>query len=276
MKRNGIVLQGLLEEKFLEYEIEDLESKLEKANLSEIQKKINEIYNNEYIELSKELLLKTLEDTYNKKEYENIYSKIKDSENNSDLKKLKENIINLYPVIMATVDAFLNNFYHLFNTNKKIDCIIIDEASQCDIMSVLPLLYSAEKIIIVGDSKQLSAIINISANSINNKVKEGYDYTKENFLTSIAKKINPVSNMLLEHYRCDYKIINYCNKYFYDNKLIVYKDQRDDSMVLIDNDKGKYVELIEKSFVNYRKILTIDNLIQSVVKGKFIITPFKG
>jgi very-short-patch-repair endonuclease/DNA polymerase III delta prime subunit len=275
LKSEGIVIQSLLEEKFLKYEIEDLERKLKNENLYQIQKKISEIYNDEYVELSKKLLLESLKKKYDSSVYQNIYSKIKENGNDTRLKSCKDDLINLYPVILTTVDAVLSNFYSFFKNGAKIDCIIIDEASQCDIISALPLLYLAKKIIVVGDNKQLPAIVNISSNRISNKVQDGYDYTKESFLSTISKIIKPVSNMLLEHYRCDYKIINYCNRYFYDNQLIIYKDASDDAMLLIDDDKGRYVELESGSFVNLREIVTIDNVIDSDVEGKFIITPFR-
>lgn len=275
LKNNGIIIQGLLEEKFLEYEISDLKNKLEQGNLDKLQNEISKLYNDNYINLSKELLLKSLKNRYSKKDFENIYSIIERSET-LDFSAIKREIINLYPVIMTTVDAFIYNFNYLFNEDKKIDCIIIDEASQCDIVSALPLLYAARKIVVVGDSKQLSAIINMEENEIKTKIEEKYDYRRENFLATILKVMNPPSNMLLEHYRCDYNIINYCNKYFYDNKLIIYKEAKKDSMILVNNDKGKYVDSDNLSFVNLREIETIKGLINSDIKDKFIITPFKN
>ncbi|WP_026886836.1 AAA domain-containing protein [Clostridium beijerinckii] len=275
LKSEGIVLQSLLEEKFLNIEIEDLEKKLEKENLCQLQKKIREIYKYEYIELSKKLLLESLKKKYDSSVYQNIYSKIKENDNEAPIKRCKDDLIGLYPVILTTVDAVLSNFYSFFNNGAKIDCIIIDEASQCDILSALPILYLAKQLIVVGDNKQLPAIINLSSNGISNKVQDGYDFTNESFLSTISKTIKPVSNLLLEHYRCDYKIINYCNRYFYDNQLIIYKDASDDAMILIDDDKGKYAELESGSFVNSREIVTIDDAICSKVEGKFIITPFR-
>ena len=38
------------------------------------------------------------------------------------------------------------------------DILIIDEASQCDIASILPLLFRAKKVVIIGDPKQLRHI----------------------------------------------------------------------------------------------------------------------
>ena len=80
--------------------------------------------------------------------------------------------------------------------------------------------------------------------------------------------------MLLEHYRCDYNIINYCNKYFYENKLKIYNDSKKSAMSIIDADKGKYVE-IENGYKNEREIKKIDGQINFNINDKFIITPFR-
>ena len=80
----------------------------------------------------------------------------------------------------------------------------------------------------------------------------------------------------MEHYRCDYNIINYCNKYFYNNKLIIYKEATEDAISIVDADKGKYVTKENGKFVNYREIETINGLIQENIDKKFIVTPFRG
>lgn len=65
---------------------------------------------------------------------------------------------------------------------------------------------------------------------------------------------------MLEHYRCDYNIINYCNKFFYNNKLKIYKDAKKGAMSLVNEDKGKYVEKLENgSYYNNREIKAIDD-----------------
>ena len=169
------------------------------------------------------------------------------------------------------------NFFGVTQNGDKIDYIIIDESSQCDILSALPLLYIAKSIIIVGDEKQLSAITDLDKSKVEINVKKEYDYTEENFLSSIKKIINPPEKTLVEHYRCDYNIINYCNKFFYDNQLKIYKDARKNAMVLVDQNKGKYVEKDSNGgYHNYREIKCIDELIKNDISGKFIITPFKG
>ena len=79
----------------------------------------------------------------------------------------------------------------------------------------------------------------------------------------------------MEHYRCDYNIINFCNKYFYDNKLIIYTNANKNAISLIDSDKGKYVRREGSSFYNEREIKTINGEINNNIDKKFIITPFK-
>ena len=43
------------------------------------------------------------------------------------------------------------------------DLVVIDEASQCDMASVLPMLYRAKRAVIIGDPKQLLHISTISS-----------------------------------------------------------------------------------------------------------------
>ena len=67
------------------------------------------------------------------------------------------------------------------------------------------------------------------------------------------------------------------DKFFYDNQLKIYKDARKNAMVLVDQNKGKYVEKDSNGgYHNYREIKCIDELIKNDITGKFIITPFKG
>jgi superfamily I DNA and/or RNA helicase len=43
------------------------------------------------------------------------------------------------------------------------DLVVIDEASQCDIASVLPLLFRAKRAVIIGDPQQLRHISRLTA-----------------------------------------------------------------------------------------------------------------
>lgn len=242
-----------------------------------------EEYVQNYIPISKKIFVQAIERNIDRKLLEDSLKKIEEGKQQTPtkenptpiLKNAKDDLLTLYPIVLTTVDSVISNYWSYFANNQKVDYIIIDEASQCDILSALPLLYLAKNIIIVGDEKQLSAITNIEEDNLNYTVEENYDYTKENFLSTISKTINPPSKMLLEHYRCDYNIINYCNKFFYDNQLKIYKDAKKGAMSLINEDVGKYVEHNDKGYQNQREIKCIENEIHEDITGKFIITPFR-
>ena len=109
---------------------------------------------------------------------------------------------------------------------NKFDIIIVDEASQSDLSSLI-LLYMAKKVIIVGDDKQVSPLdVGKSIDKINTlrtKYIEGkitnHDlYGLNSSLYSVASTTyQPL--MLKEHFRCVPEIIAYSNKTSYNLKI---------------------------------------------------------
>lgn len=277
IEQDGIRLHLALEEKYLNRLIEQKKRTLRDENIKDLKKEVENLYLNKYTQYSKKVTIQSIWKNTNKTLINNLAMKEYEEDDDSKKKDIKkDDIIELYPVILTTVDAALTNLDRYFKNGKKIDYVIIDEASQCDILSALPLMYIAKNIVVVGDCKQLSAIINIKSEQIKYSVNKEYDYTKETFLSTISKIIKPEPNLLMEHYRCDYNIINYCNKYFYENKLIIYKEAKEDAISIINADKGKYVTRINSSFANDREIETINDIVQDGIENKFAITPFRA
>lgn len=111
-------------------------------------------------------------------------------------------------------------------TENKFDIIIIDEASQSDLSSLI-LLYMAKKVIIVGDDKQVSPLdIGTSTEKINTlrtkyierKITNDDLYGLNSSLYSVATTTyQPL--MLKEHFRCVPEIIGYSNKTSYNFKI---------------------------------------------------------
>ena len=107
------------------------------------------------------------------------------------------------------------------------DMVIIDEASQCDIASALPLIYRAKQIVVVGDPLQLKHITTVNIgeeqqikaklNIEDNPFVKNYDCSLwdycDNLITSASE--NNCSVMLTNHYRCHPHIIGYSNDMFY-------------------------------------------------------------
>ena len=60
---------------------------------------------------------------------------------------------------------------------------------------------------------------------------KSYSYSLHSFLSSIKNTIPQVPiKMLVEHYRCHPKIIDFCNKKFYENKLVIMtNDQKEEN-----------------------------------------------
>ena len=112
------------------------------------------------------------------------------------------------------------------------DVVIIDEATQCDIASSLPILQRGKSAIIVGDPKQLRHISFLS-NSKQDQLIQGFnfknikidqlDYRNKSILDLVSDAIENQNQVhfLNEHYRSMPDIIQFSNQYFYDDKLDV-------------------------------------------------------
>lgn len=105
------------------------------------------------------------------------------------------------------------------------DYVIIDESSQCDIASILPLLFRAKKAVIIGDPKQLSHISQITRQKDlgllqKYEVPQLWSYSQNSLYTLAAGKVNPDDIVMLkDHFRSCADIIEFSNKYFYDGSL---------------------------------------------------------
>lgn len=150
-----------------------------------------------------------------------------------------EEFLKNYPVVFSTTYSAFNSKFG----NVLYDYLIMDEASQVDIITGVLALSCAKRAVIVGDEKQLPNIINDKSRKDEKDVKSekaqmdevykkyenlisiAYRYDNS-FLSSVIKVFDEsnckVGNTLLrEHYRCHPKIINFCNKQFYNNQLII-------------------------------------------------------
>lgn len=110
------------------------------------------------------------------------------------------------------------------------DLVIIDEASQCDIASALPLLFRAKRAVIIGDNKQLthiSAINEAQDIQLLDKYQLDEDYLSwsyaGNSLFGLAQTICASNDIVVlkDHHRSHADIINFSNKEFYDGTLRV-------------------------------------------------------
>jgi very-short-patch-repair endonuclease len=107
------------------------------------------------------------------------------------------------------------------------DLVVIDEAGQCDIPSIIPLLYRAKRAVIIGDPHQFKHITSIKDDiehaiaqelDIEDTVSEWSFKRRSAFDRSAASTQS--STLLKQHYRCHPDIIEFSNLNFYDGKLV--------------------------------------------------------
>lgn len=117
---------------------------------------------------------------------------------------------------------------------KLFDLVIIDEASQCTLTNLLPLLYRGQRLAIIGDSEQLPAISTIQETEELSLAKK---FEIEPFLTLIGHVENDVYAAaadalprgradvinLDEHFRSNPQIIGFSNRHIYHQRLVLKK-----------------------------------------------------
>lgn len=108
-----------------------------------------------------------------------------------------------------------------------LDLVVIDEASQCDIASMLPMLYRAKRAVIIGDPKQLPHISNVSNRQdlyLEQKYAVSLNWAFSAVsLYDLASSLSQTGRILTlrDHHRSYADIIGYSNAEFYAGKLRV-------------------------------------------------------
>lgn len=131
-----------------------------------------------------------------------------------------------YPIVLSTtfsiISCFSNTYSYVF------DYVIVDEASQVDLLTGALTMACAKNLVVVGDPMQLPNVLSQTDRQRADLVKKNYDipeyshYEKHSLLSSIKAAAPRIPTILLrEHYRCHPKIIQFCNQKFYQNELLI-------------------------------------------------------
>ncbi len=114
------------------------------------------------------------------------------------------------------------------------DLVVIDEAAQCTVADILPMLYRAKRALIIGDPRQLTPVVELSDDDDRKEQARagiGHEwltnrrltYSKHSAYEAFAAAAG--STVLLdEHYRCHPEIIDAPNRVVYQNRLTVLTD----------------------------------------------------
>ena len=228
----------------------------------QISQKLKELSEKPYVSLQADILEKTEElkrlttELVTKKTWYNIIKFIEEKDNlaisqalrgwkqtiqkigkgtgkNTSLHKkhAKEKMLLCQKVVPAWIIPLNKVFDTLNPVENKFDVIIIDEASQSDISSLI-LLYMAKKVIIVGDDKQVSpSDVGVNIDKINmfrrkylkGKVANDDLYgIRASLYSIVSTTFQPIS--LREHFRSVPEIIGYSNKTSYDSQILPLRD----------------------------------------------------
>jgi len=112
------------------------------------------------------------------------------------------------------------------------DLVIIDEASQCDVASAIPLLFRARRALIIGDPHQLRHISTIREDreaqlARDNGVEDllsDWSYTRRSLYDvaeAAVRRQGKEPLFLAEHYRSHPRVIEFSNRTFYQGRLVL-------------------------------------------------------
>lgn len=160
----------------------------------------------------------------------------------------KENIFNQldFDLIHKTLPVWLvtiTEASHILPLKKELfDVVVIDEATQCDIASILPILQRGKKVVIAGDPKQLRHVCFLSRSrqrqiaencGLLPEIAEQYNYRDHSLLDIVNRQLSSQEALIFlnEHYRSQPSIIAFSNAYFYHKQLRVMTAQPQNKLV---------------------------------------------
>jgi superfamily I DNA and/or RNA helicase len=289
-KLYNLFVYGIYNFKIYQYTPEVVISFLQKAyyelKLKELKSAIQELTNKldnynfdrsmkEYSEDSMRLLKASLAKTYGQGGSRNVFA-------TDILWKNFDEFIKEYPVILSTTHSLRS----CAAENYLFDYVLIDEASQVDIVTGALALSCAKKVVIVGDTKQLPNVVPAEIQENTTRIFHSYDldqaynYAEQSLLSSMVCLYKDIPRTLLkEHYRCHPKIIGFCNQKFYNNELVVLTDDNDfeKPLLLYQTAKGNHA----RGKFNQRQIDVVfneiipDQKINIKDQSLGIITPYR-
>lgn len=252
----------------------NLQKEFYKQQIAELQEKIllldRELQNASFEELKMEHK-KYSEIAFQSKLFEKYHNMKTGKFFQNTYKNKYGEFLNRFPIILSTTHSLRFSI----PDNYLLDYVIIDEASQVDLITGVLALSCCRNLIIVGDEKQLPQITN---NEIRKLIKLNptitcYDYFQHSILSSVHSLYgNKVPcTMLREHYRCHPKIIEFCNQQYYNGQLISYTDSElsECPLVLYKTVEGNHMRVITqgkaKGIYNQRELEVI---VQEVLSDK--------
>ena len=279
---------------------------IEKMTQTTSTESLIKIFQRRFYELKSSELEKSISDLNRQLESFSFNQKIKDYSTNSfkilksyladkysgkqretyeidDLREKSELFIKDYPVILSTTYSLKN----CLANDVMYDYVIIDESSQVDLCTGALALSCGKNAVIVGDLKQLPHVVDSETAQKTDKIfleyhlSEAYRYKSQSLLSSLSTLYpNAPSTLLREHYRCHPKIIEFCNKKFYNDQLIILTESKNnrEPLVVYKTVEGNHarnrmnqrqIDMIKEEIIPQQNLNTSDGSIG-------IITPYRN
>ncbi len=195
-------------------------------------------------------------------------------------------------IITALSSQSLPLIPHLF------DILVIDEATQCTITNLLPLIYRAKSLVVIGDPEQLPAIQTLTEGAEktlaqNLQIDQWLDLLGHSqrtvYDTAVRCLPRRYSDVVLleEHYRSHPLIIGFSNRHIYQKRLQLKKDSKDISSALgisgIDVQGFCRRGRRDRSWINEKEAQKVIGLIRELRKNDNcsaysvgVVTPFRA
>ena len=161
-----------------------------------------------------------------------------------------------YPALLSTCHSLRDSIADGY----LLDYLIIDEASQVNLLLAGLAMSCARRVVVVGDQRQLPPIPIEAANGLIPPVP-AYD-CQGNLLAALSDVYSASlpRTLLREHYRCNPVIIGFCNKKFYEGELIPYTSSgAERPMIVVRTVEGNHMrQHREGGRSNQREIDVID------------------
>lgn len=183
--------------------------------------------------------------------------------------------VKRFPILGSSTHSIVNSIA----AGAVLDYVIIDEASQQDIVPGILALGCAKNLIVVGDSKQLAHIP--AATGLAAPLAP-YDCERYSLLDSCMQVFGGAlpRTLLKEHYRCHPRIIQFCNQQFYADALVpMTEDKGEAPLRLVVTAKGNHA----RKNINRREVDSLLKVLESEGErawidhdGRGFIAPFRA
>ncbi len=226
----------------LEREIGRVEDELRRADFEQLSR--------QHQQLSVQFLHSELAARYQKSQ------RVSYSADSYRLGNIFKDFIEDYPALLSTCHSLRASIADGY----LLDYLIIDEASQANLLLAGLAMSCARYVVVVGDQRQLPPIPIEAANGLISPVP-AYD-CQHNLLAALSELYDESlpRRLLREHYRCNPVIIGFCNKKFYNGELIPYtRSGAERPMIVVRTVEGNHMrQHREGSRSNQREVDVIE------------------